>query len=297
MPSLAWAKSINMPRFQAPTWEETKEGCARGPWLLIAAWISTGLLAVLIPVAKWRNNKDEYYTAYGYAVEYEQVQRAYEEANRNSNGDNNYSYYSTTTCKWYDYACRKATYRYNQGQANNDSRDEDTNDVPNWYLFLGGQTEEGRRDMEEMGNVGNTPAVNFIYAWTLVLFALLVLFGAASMLKAKTPTATLGLVAAIALFFQFLMLNLLLLAQGVIQTDNRAMEDSIYGWFGQTSVLLAYTDFWIMIHATVFTVVLLLRALWQWREQKKKVEEELITESYVQIEAPTLVDRTTAKLI
>jgi uncharacterized Tic20 family protein len=280
----------NLPRFSMPTIHDARAACSRGPWLLVAVWLSLGILAVLIPIARWRGERNEYYQAYGYAIEYEQAQRAYEEAQREQEDGNQGWYYET--CKWYDYACRKAAYRYRQNNGNGNNNDaNDVNMVPNWYLFLGGQTEEGRREMEEQGNMGNTASLNFVYTWTVLMFVAILLFGTMILVRTNTVGATSGLLVLLVVFFQFLLLNMLLLVQGVIQTDGRALEDSVYGWFGQTSILLVYTDFWILLFCTIFTIVLAGRIVWQWRQERvqrihaAQKEAELNT-SYVHIESP-----------
>jgi hypothetical protein len=278
-----------MPRFSMPTMHDARTACARGPWLLVAVWLSLGVLAVLIPMAHWRGQRNEYYQAYGYAIEYEQAQRAYEEAQREQENGNQGWYYET--CKWYDYACRKAAYRYRQNNGNgNNNNANDVNMVPNWYLFLGGQTEEGRREMEEQGNMGNTASLNFVYTWTILMFGAIVLFGTMILLRTNTVGATSGLLVLLIVFFQFVLLNMLLLVQGVIQTDGRALEDSVYGWFGQTSILLVYTDFWILLFCAAFTLVLAGRMAWQWRQERVQrqaaLQKEADINSYVHIESP-----------
>lgn len=288
----------NLPRFSMPTMHDARAACTNGPWLLVAVWLSLGVLAILIPIVRWRNERNEYYQAYGYAIEYEQAQRAYEEAQREQENNNQGWYYET--CKWYDYACRKAAYRYrqnngnnNNGNNNNNNDANDVNLVPDWYLFLGGQTEEGRREMEEQGNMGNTASLNFVYTWTVLLFGAILLFGTVVLVRTNTVGATSGLLVLLIVFFQFLLLNMLLLVQGVIQTDGRAMEDSVYGWFGQTSILLVYTDFWILLFCSIFTVVLAGRMAWQWRQervqrqQQQAAQKEAELNSYVHIESPT----------
>ncbi len=47
------------------------------PWPFMTAWIIGGILTIWIPVRKWKRASQEYYDSYGYAVEYENQQRAY----------------------------------------------------------------------------------------------------------------------------------------------------------------------------------------------------------------------------
>ena len=111
------------------------------PWPFVAAWILGGVLTLLIPVIHWNRKKQEYYDSYGYQVEYENAQRAYEEANNGDNNNNN-NYYQSN-CSWWQWQCKKKAYYYQQ--QNQDGDGEDEIQVPNWYLFIGGQTEEQRR--------------------------------------------------------------------------------------------------------------------------------------------------------
>lgn len=307
MPKFTMPNKFTAPKFTAPTMDDAKSCWAAGPWLLVASWLGTGVLAIFVPVARWNNHRQEYYQTYGYAVEYEQAQRAYEEAQRDAN-DQGYYY---PTCSWYDWGCRQAAYRYRQNNNNNNGdgndQEQDTT-VPNWYLFMGGQTEEGRRDMEEQGNFGTTPAIKFVYIWTLVMFCSILLYGAVAFVRdsrnitsSTSITASTGRLVWILFFFaQFLLLNMLLLAQGVIQTDGRDVEDSIFGWYGQTSVLMVYTDFWLMLHAIVFAIALAVRTCWLDRQQSRQEQQRLNDlgddEAYVEIDAPK-IEVTNAKFV
>jgi len=235
------------------------------PWPFVATWILGGFLALLIPVIHWNRKKQEYYDAYGYQVEYENAQRAYEEANNGNNNNNNNNYYQSN-CSWWQWQCRKKAYYYQQ--QNQDGGGEDEVQVPNWYLFIGGQTEEQRRQAEENGELGQTTAgaLKLVYWWTLLLFCLIVAYGAAVLIKGKDARAT---VFCLLLFSQFALMLLLLMGQGVIASDNRDLEDSVYGWHGQMGVLLAYTSFWMVLYCLVFTVALTVRLLLQHRQNKR----------------------------
>ena len=44
--------------------------------------------------------------------------------------------------------------------------------------------------------------------------------------------------------------------QCTIENDNRFLEDSVYGWSGQWSTIVTYTDFWLMLHYFIFAGLL-----------------------------------------
>ena len=120
-----------------------KEGILTAP--LILTYLVTGILSIIVPVSQWSANKNSYYNAAGYYIEYENQQREYEEAqNGNNNNNNNNGYYSYEDCAWWNVPCRKQQYQYasyNQDNNNNNYQQE----IPQWYIMLGGQTEEMRR--------------------------------------------------------------------------------------------------------------------------------------------------------
>ena len=112
---------------------------------LILAYLVTGILSVVVPVSQWTANKNAYYKAAGYYVEYENQQREYEEAQNgnNNNNNNNNGYYSYKDCAWWNVSCRKQQYQY--ASYNQDNNNQYQQQIPNWYVMLGGQTEEMRR--------------------------------------------------------------------------------------------------------------------------------------------------------
>jgi len=256
-----------MPKMSMPTGASVKS-LIRDPYPFVAAWVTGAFLAVFIPIIHWNKKKEEYYNYLGYQIEYENAQRAYEEAN-NDNNDNNNNYYYTSNCSWWQYQCKKKAYAAQQYYQNQQGDEGDDVQVPNWYLFLGGQTEEMRRQAEENGqDITSAPgALKFVYWWTLLIFGLLVLYGAAVLLKRKDGRVVVfGLV----LFCQFALCQILLMPQGVISSDNRDLEDSIYGWHGQMGVLLVYTAFWMMLYCCLFTLALTIRMLLEYRQKKKE---------------------------
>lgn len=268
--------NISIPKFTMPNVREmSPKDWLVDPWPFVTTWVVAGLLAILIPLRQWNNNKMEYYALYGYAVEYEQAQRDYEDAqngdddgnNNNNQNDEDYEYwYYYPQCSWWNFACRKRQFYYAQNN-NNDSGDDDIQ-VPNWYLFIGGTTEEQRKDDEENGDTGTTGVLKLAYAWTLIMFLAIMVYGAFALSKGHDAR---GLILTLFIFAQFALMTLLLMGQGVIQTDGREMEDSVYGWYGQTSVLMVYQNFWMILYSLLFGVALTVRLLWQRRQQQKNL--------------------------
>lgn len=72
---------------------------SKDTWFFLGAWIIGGLLSIIVPVLKWNAAKQDYYDAYGYAIEYEQQQRAYEE--QQNGNDNNNNWYNYPSCHWW----------------------------------------------------------------------------------------------------------------------------------------------------------------------------------------------------
>jgi hypothetical protein len=285
------------PKFSAPTMRDAVSCWTMGNWMVVTVWLLSGILAIYIPHHKWEAARDDYYTATGYAIEAEQAQRAYEEAQRDQN--NQGYYYPSDNCAWYQYSCRKAAYLYrqnneNQNEQNGNNNAEDTPTIPLWYIFLGGETEEGRRDREESGlATDSTGALDAVYTWTLLLFFLILAYGAYALFRFR-QNGTASLMVTLLLLFQFSLMTMILLAQGVIQTEDRQMEDSVYGWYGQKGVLLVYTYYALCWFSGFFTLGLSCLNLGLWwtrrREQQaaKRVEDESLADSYVAIETPKI---------
>lgn len=236
--------------------------------LLVFIWIVSGLLALSIPAGKYNAKKDQYYSSYGKYIEYENQQRAYEEAQNNQNdGNNNNNYgYGYPTCKWFQWKCRKAQYYYRMQNGGGGNNNQNGNMVytPDWYRFIGGGTrnEEDRRFYEENGISFNydepTGAMKFVYSWSIIMFLGLLVYGSFVIL---TGRSVLGLVVLCAVFAQFSLLQILLCGQGVISSDDRDLEESIYGWYGQSGVLQVYTDLGYFVFCASFCLIFAVKGL------------------------------------
>jgi len=196
-----------------------------------------------------------YYEQYGRYIEYEQQNK---NNNNNNNGDNANNY--MPICRWFQFRCRQQLWNYinSQDEGRNNNNDNQVQ-LPDWYRFLGGTTEEDRRAYEKLNlqstGVG-TAGTQFVYTWTLLMFVGMLGYGA-MVLHQNRPGW--GLIVALAVFAQFMILMIVLLAQGVILTDNRDLENSFYGFYGQMPILIAYTNLSYFWFCVVFAVVLTAR--------------------------------------
>ncbi|KAL7563187.1 hypothetical protein ACA910_014463 [Epithemia clementina (nom. ined.)] len=227
----------------------------RTPWPLLGLWLIGGIMTVIIPVTVWKKERQAYYKYYGRYIEYENQQRAYEEA---QNGDDNYNNNNQQiwTCNWYQFKCRKNLYKY---RWNNEGGDGNQIRLPDWYASLGGKYgDDERRQREEMGLDADAAsgALKFVYTAMLISFVAILAYGCYVVLKRHKITP---LMVAMALFGFFSFLQMLLLPQGVIASGGRDMEDSVYGWYGQLGVLMLYTDwafFWFsVIFCSIFGLI------------------------------------------
>ena len=235
----------------------------KDPWTL--SWVVSGLLSIFIPVITWSSQRGEYYNAYGYALELEEKQRQYYEAqeqqNNNNNNGNYYNYYKE--CSWINWTCRKRQYYLATYDGNGGNDDRQQQQLPGWFIFLGGadNSEDMQRWREE--NTGQkatavTPSgLKFVYTWTLFMFIALYVYGAISLAKRQNLC---NLSTLLAVSASLGLMNMIMAAQGVISSDDRDMEDSYYGWYGQIGVLMTYTYFWIMLFSIGFLTALGVRS-------------------------------------
>jgi hypothetical protein len=173
-------------------------------------------------------------------------------------------------CQWWNFRCRSQVrnsyQQYNQNQYNQNQYNQNGEQdeiyyydqmqirasMPDWFFFFGGNLEEEVRQRQEIGLGQSNGSMKFVYLWTVFIFIGLTIFGWMTLYKGRDR---MGLIVALSIFCQFALLNLITTI-GAIGTDDRDFEDSIYGWYGQFSVLLAYTDFWMMLQTFGFALVL-----------------------------------------
>ena len=242
----------------------------------LSLWWLGGSLAILVPVAKWQKGRQAYYGVYGRYIEYEQAQRQYEQGQNQQNEQANYMYdqygnyvgqdgqydaegnldpnYGYKSCYWFQYKCKQQQYQWRMYQMQNgNSGDRNTVFTPQWYQFLGGKEGGDSRDRQERGQsaASQDGGSKFVYGWTVAMFVGLLMYGSAIMYsqyaKRKTvPQLLLHYVALalmLVLFFHAALMQMILIPQGVISTENRELEESVYGWYGQWGVLLVYWEF------------------------------------------------------
>lgn len=257
-----------------PTRTQLKEKFSGASGITLACWILSSLLAVIVPVSKWTRERNQYYQYMGRYHEYEWKQRQYEEM-QNGNWNNNMA----SMCSWWNFKCRQrvAKYQYymqmQQGNGNNNNNRQGNimGMLPGWYTFFGGTVQaEGEGREAEMNVNTSSGAMKFVYSWNIIMFIGMTIFGYRTLANGKDR---MGLIVALLIYAQFSLMNLITLTQGTIATNDRFFENSVYGWFGQWSVLVAYTDFWMFLHSIIFAAVLSLIQCYN-RDRKENVASE-----------------------
>lgn len=266
-----------------PTRAKMKETFSGASGFTLSCWILSSFLAIVIPVSKWTHERHQYYNYIGSYHEYEWKQRQYEEL---QNGND---IYNGSICSWWNYICRQRAAKYQYYIQNQQGNDQNNNDnrqgnmmtaLPAWYIFFGGaiDAEGGGPDAEMRMNSSSNAAMKFVYSCNIITFAGLGIFGYRTLTKGRDR---MGLIVALLIHAQFVLMNLITLTQGTIATDDRFFENSIYGWFGQWSVLVAYTDFWMFLHSIIFASVLGVTQLYN-RNEIEEVKDITEKDAYVQ---------------
>jgi hypothetical protein len=261
---------------------------------LLLAWLLFGTAALLVPSLQWHLHRSSHYNSYGIYVEYEQQQREYEEAqnnnddgnNNNNNGNNSY-YGIYKECGGWNFVCKTQQEKYAQTYFGEDDDGYDDNgnpvsdeSIPWWFTMMssnsnsnGGQSEAMKRWQEE--NTGQRQEDNdeneakatvgeiLVVSYLMVALLFTVSYGARKLYhqgnaeesSSSTPT-TRGIIVALVVVANLLLLNLLLVPS-LISVEERDMEDSIYGWYGQVGVLMAYIDFYGLLFCAGFLVLFL----------------------------------------
>ncbi|KAL3797642.1 hypothetical protein HJC23_013474 [Cyclotella cryptica] len=142
-----------------------------------------------------------------------------------------------------------------------------------YYKYMGqyNEYESKQQQYKQMksgnGNwTGSNAAMKFVYAWNIIMFIGLTIHRYRILANGKDQ---MGIIIALLIYAQFSLMNLITTTQGAIETDDHFFENSIYGWFGQYSVLVAYTDFWMFLCSMIFPKVL---GAIQYRNRSQKEE-------------------------
>eukprot|EP00980_Cylindrotheca_fusiformis_P012948 scaffold3236_cov66-Cylindrotheca_fusiformis.AAC.14 len=236
---------------------------------ILMAWLISGLVVFLAPLIQWKVRKNQYYKAAGQYIEYEQQQ---EEQDQNQDDDytSDYAAYYKE-CGWWNIACQRKQMKYaNYYMGDNNDQDQDENGnynyqftIPAWFVIIsGGDSEELRRWKEENTGVrqddldetaptgGEITVVVFMFLTFLVVLGLgfVTFYKRAGLAPIKWS---------LVFMIQMCFMNFLLLPS-LISNEDRMWDESIYGWYGQIGVLMAFFDFYVLIFSTVFLIVLYL---------------------------------------
>lgn len=215
----------------------------KSPWPIIFFWWVAGILAIFIPFGIWSSEKQSFYSNYGKAIEYQNAQRAYEEAQNayQQNQDGNGEQLQSWNCGWWQFRCRNNRYNYMKAYGDNGDGERMGIYTPSWYNYLGGKYDDiASRDREALGmdsSVDNSASLRFVYIWSVIIFVAILAYGTYTFYKRQSIT-TLNVM--LGLVWQYALLLMILMPQGIISTEERDLEDSVYGWYGQIGVLMVY---------------------------------------------------------
>lgn len=235
---------------------------------LLMIWIIAGIVTIMVPPIRWHRQRNIYYKYRGRYNEYEQQQR-------NAENQNNQNYaYKYSPCKWYQWSCKRRYQKYVQyAQQNNNNNNNNNIILPEWYFAWGGSMQQGdEKEQEEQGLSSSSQqsgALKFCYAWTLILFMGLVLGWGAFCLY-KELKYMIPVLVSMVLFSQFLIMQMILVVHGVIQTENRTLMNSVYGWYGQIGVLIFLSCRAYLIFCIIATTGMAGRAYWIFRQEKQR---------------------------
>lgn len=263
-------------KFHSVNWSSVKAN------KVLIAWLIFGTVAVVGPPIQWQIQRAKFYRQYGKYVAYEEQQRQYEEAqNQNNNNNDGYSYYSSyyKNCSSWNFRCRAKQEKYAQqyfGDNNNNNGGYDENgnpvadtQIPGWFQFMSGrssQSEAMRRWQEENTGVRQeddddrnqgkaTAGEIFVAVYMILVVLATVVYGTMRLYESGLHNIgkdrLTGLIVALVLVMNLLFLNLLLMPS-LVSVEDRMMEESVYGWYGQIGVLMAYIDFYGLLFCAGF---------------------------------------------
>mmetsp|Transcript_18638 Transcript_18638/g.45021 ORF Transcript_18638/g.45021 Transcript_18638/m.45021 type:complete len:311 (-) Transcript_18638:197-1129(-) len=238
-------------------------------------WIFGGILAVIAPAitrSRKMNEYDRYSRMWNWEEAQQQYQQQYEAAQQNGYYGNQwqdgYQYqweemrgsYDINQCKWWQLNC--FSYYINE----NGEPEPAAGWYPSWFSGWA-VTAEDREQMLEDGETSG--ALKFVYVWQLFMFAAIMIYGMIVIRQSRVMT---GLVVSMAVFANFSLLSMIILANGSIITDGDYIQN-VGGFYGQFSVLMFMTNFWYMLFCTLFSIVFGIR-MYSMHKKAKKEESE-----------------------
>lgn len=244
------------------------------PWPIIGTWWVAGILSILIPFFIWRSEKQAFYSTYGKAIEYQNAQRAYEEA-QNANQNDDGQEMQSWNCGWWQFRCRNNRYAYMKAYGDNGNGERMSVYTPSWYNYLGGKYDDiGSRDREALGmdsSADNSESLRFVYTWSVLVFMAILAYGSYVFYK-RQPLMTLNVM--MGLVWQYALLLMVLMPQGIISTEERDLEDSVYGWYGQMGVLMVYFSSAQLLFCPCMMIMTAVKIMLERRFGEEKKDEE-----------------------
>ena len=198
----------------------------REPIPLVTAYVVSGLLAVIIPAAKYRSSVKAYQQSYYY-----QYQQNNNNGENNGEGSGDHYEIDVNNCKWWQWRCTPL-YMNENGEYVEQDQGQDANGnyytTPSWFSGWGGNRDEGSADRDNVAS--NSGALKFVYAWQLLLFLGLVAYGGLILFKFRgnLPPSRMALQSLFLLIFVWMntsFLSMWMLANGSIYTEGREIEE------------------------------------------------------------------------
>ena len=226
----------------------------------VTAYVTTGLLACLVPAFKYRRSVNAYRNSYYY--QYQQ---------QNQSEDNGNGVYDVNNCQWYQWNCTPLYMNENgeyvdQNEQNNNGQNEQYYSTPSWFSGWGNGNGSGDRQSRD-GGTSNSAALKFVYGWQTIIFVgLLLAYGGMLVYKtrpshagaASSRMALTSLLLVLFIWTNTSFMAMWLLANGSISVEGREIEE-LGGFYNQFSVMMFLSNFWYTIWGTVFCIVIAAR--------------------------------------
>ena len=107
----------------------------------------------------------------------------------------------------------------------------------------------------------------------VLLFLGILVYGTVTLYKKANKAP---LIATLLFFSNFCLLTLIMAGQGLISSEGRMFDESIYGWYGQMGVLITYQAFWFLCYTAAFATAFgILGCTDKGREYDDKEDDEV----------------------